>query len=139
MPTWEEFKQKHVLNPSKSEHRNYESWNRLEQNRWLRNRLAAFGSHPGQQYGRKGLNSVIIAPSDEILNDFSNPGVKVSYNHYPNSSNLRLQELNLFSYCPSLKQNQMKTFTGAGVNIPSGCLAKAQMQKLMTTSIQLRN
>ncbi|ODN02402.1 hypothetical protein Ocin01_04286 [Orchesella cincta] len=74
MPTWEDFKQKHVLNPVS--HQGYESWNRMDQNNWLRHRLAMFAGNRGQTYGQKNLNSVIIATSQEILQDFSRPGVQ---------------------------------------------------------------
>lgn len=74
-PTWEDFKTKHVLNPRS--HPGHEYWDKREQNNWLKNRLATFRNNPGQQYGRKNLNSVVIATSQEVLEDFRNPGVKV--------------------------------------------------------------
>lgn len=73
-PTWEEFRQKHILNPRT--HSGYESWDRREQNNWLKNRLANW-SNTSQGYGLKSLNSVIVATSQEILDDFRTPGVKV--------------------------------------------------------------
>lgn len=74
-PRWEDFKKKHILNPQK--YPEYESWDKRQQNNWLKNRLTSFQGNSAQQYGRKNLNSVVIATSQEILEDFKNPGVKV--------------------------------------------------------------
>lgn len=74
-PTWDDFKRKHILNPMN--HRGNESWDKREQNNWLKNRLAGFRGNQEQEYGRKNINSVIIATSQEVLEDFRNPGIKV--------------------------------------------------------------
>lgn len=76
MPDWSQFQAKHVLNPSVD--RDYLTWTRSDWNTFLRSRI-------GSEFGRKGINSIIIAAPENILEDYDG-----SLNDHVRSFNLIL-------------------------------------------------
>lgn len=60
MPSWTDFQRKHVLSPLEAD---CLSWNRVQWNNWLQRRLPS-------EFGRRRVNSIIIATPEAIRNDF---------------------------------------------------------------------
>jgi len=69
MPDWVQFQARHVLNPAVNG--DYRTWTRSDWNTFLRSRIGDFGT--------KGINSIIIAPPENILQDFDSLNDHVQY------------------------------------------------------------